>query len=399
MNQRPQFHTRSALQLGLGALTLMAALLLAGLFLNAARGEGAAMAQPAMHLTWLAGLGALACLPPMLLAVRRLAGKPLPANGIALDVRWARRLMLIWPLVLLAGFAAASLPMAEGLLAPLGLLGLALPLAAAYALFARGLRADSAQRGWGVISFGYAPGLFIVILIEVLFILTSLVALVLVLSLSPQVLEDLLALAESAANPAALDMQALIRQAEELLRLPVVQALALLLVGVLMPLVEEIFKLLALWSVLRRGLSARTGFLLGMLAGGVFGFVESGVAISQFFSAGEWTAGVALRAATALLHLMLSALAGYGLGAAVEQKSAKPFLKMLLFSVALHGVWNAAAVLQAFSELSGAGLQAAGVTVLSTLVMLAAWGLLLKRVLDTSVILRAAQADVPPQTE
>ena len=398
MNEKRSFHTRSALQLVLGALTFLTALLLAGLFVNALRAESA-LSQPAAHLAWLAGLGALATVPPMLLAIRRLAGKAMPAGGFHIPARWAVWLMAAFPLVLLAGYLLANTPLAGALLAPLGLLALGLPSAAAYATLARGLKAESAQRGWGVLSFGYGPGLLTTILIEMLFILAGVVALAVVISLSPQALEQLMALAQSVSDPASLDMNALLRQAEDWLRMPAVQALALLFVGLLMPLVEEVFKLLAVWGVLRKGLTARAGFLLGMLSGVVFGFVESGVAISQFFTPADWAAGTGLRAATAILHLMLSALAGYGLGAAVEQKSAKPFLKMLLFSVGLHGAWNAAAVLQAFSELGSGGLAAVGVSVMSILVMAAAWGLLFKRALDVSAQLRKEQESETPPAE
>ncbi len=398
MIERKPIHTLSVLQLVLGTLVFLTALLLAGLFLSMANVVDDSARLPILSLAWLAGLGALVSLPPLGLAARRLAGKPLPPQPSNASPQTALRLMLLWPMVILAGYMAAATPAADAALAALGLLGLALPLAAAYAWLMRGLRADSAQRAWGAFSFGYGPGLFIILLLESIFVLIGLIGGAFMLSLSPQWMERLMEFASSAADPTTLDLPGLTRQAQDLLANPAVQAIGLAFVAFLMPLVEELFKPLAVWGVLRRGLSARTGFQLGMLSGAVFGFIESGVAISQFDTPAGWTAGVVLRAATALLHLMLSALVGYGIGAAVEGGSGRLFFKALLASVALHGLWNAAAIVVGFNELSGGGQPPVWVSAVCFLLMAGTWLYLLKRVLVTAARLRAESASPPEIT-
>jgi len=107
---------------------------------------------------------------------------------------------------------------------------------------------------------------------------------------------------------------------------------------------------------------------------------------------------VVLRAATALLHLMLSALVGYGIGAAVEGGSGRLFFKALLASVALHGLWNAAAIVVGFNELSGGGQPPVWVSAVCFLLMAGTWLYLLKRVLVTAARLRAESASPPEIT-
>jgi hypothetical protein len=289
----------------------------------------------------------------------------------------------------MAGYTVAAYPAADVVLVPLGLLGLGLPMVAAYAWLLQGLRSDSAQRAWGAFSFGYGPGLFTILLLESILVLLGLVGGALLLSLSPEWMERLMEIASNAADPTKLDLPALMRQGQELLHNPAVQVIGMFFVAFLMPLVEELFKPLAVWGVLRRGLSVRTGFQLGILSGAVFGFIESGVAISQFDTPAGWTAGVVLRAATAMLHLMLSALVGYGIGAAVERGSARPFFKALMTSVALHGLWNAAAIVVGFNELAGGGPPPMWVSAVCITLMAGTWLLLLKSVMVTAARLRA----------
>lgn len=393
MIERKPIHTLSVLQLVLGTLVFLTALLLAGLFLSTANAVDASARLPILSLAWLAGLGALVSLPPLGLAARRLAGKPLPPpQQSSASPQTALRLMLLWPMVMLAGYLAAATPAAEAALAALGLLGLALPLAAAYAWLLRGLRPDSAQRAWGAFSFGYGPGLIIILVLESIFVLIGLVGGAFMLSLSPQWMERLMEIASKAADPTTLDLPGLTRQAQELLANPALQAIGMFFVAFLMPLVEELFKPLAVWGVLKRGLSARSGFQLGMLSGAVFGFIESGVAISQFNTPIGWTSGVVLRAATAILHLMLSALVGYGIGAAVERGSGRFFFKTLTASVGLHGLWNAAAIVVGFNELTGGGQPPVWVSAVCFLLMAGTWLYLLKSVLATAARLREESA-------
>jgi hypothetical protein len=117
-----------------------------------------------------------------------------------------------------------------------------------------------------------------------------------------------------------------------------------LVIGVLAPFVEELFKPMAIWFLLNRPLKESEGFSLGLISGGAFALLESAGLVGQI-GADTWLYAVVLRAATGMLHIGLSGWVGYGFVKSWNRKRFARSLLYLLTAGALHGTWNTMALL------------------------------------------------------
>ncbi len=136
---------------------------------------------------------------------------------------------------------------------------------------------------------------------------------------------------------------------------PLITNPALLAVGigylaVIVPLIEEALKPLALWLFIKRIESPAQGFALGMLCGAAFAMFESLNASAD--GTIHWPMIVSIRAGASLLHLFTSALVGWGIVSAFEGGRFGRLAVAYFTAVLIHGVWNVAAV--------GVGLSAIG---------------------------------------
>jgi hypothetical protein len=121
-------------------------------------------------------------------------------------------------------------------------------------------------------------------------------------------------------------------------------------IAVLVPLIEELFKPLAVWIFAKKLTSPAQGFAMGMLSGGAFALIES-LNASSDGSLG-WAAIVSIRAGTSLLHMTVSGLVGWGIASAVLEKRISRFFAAYFTAASIHGIWNACA--------AGAGLSFVG---------------------------------------
>ena len=134
---------------------------------------------------------------------------------------------------------------------------------------------------------------------------------------------------------------------------PAVLAAGIGYIAVIVPLIEELFKPLAVWLFAKKIESPAQGFVLGMLSGAAFGVFES-LNASADGTIG-WAVIVAARAGTSLLHIATSGLVGWGIVSAFKEKKFGRLAGAFLAAVLIHGVWNAAA--------AGAGITAIGETI------------------------------------
>lgn len=196
---------------------------------------------------------------------------------------------------------------------------------------------------------------------------------------------------------------------EELLRMiapflvrPGVFIPALIVLSVLIPLIEEFIKPLAVWLLAGRLESAAQGFALGALSG-------AGFAIWETFNASGQTDGWGVllftRIGTGLLHIVASALVGMGIYLAVRERRYLRLLGYYLLAVLLHGLWNAAALAVSFSALGATYIQAEGYEELqqvSTIGLAVIAGILLallavsNRKLQQTKPVSAVEAPAPP---
>lgn len=129
---------------------------------------------------------------------------------------------------------------------------------------------------------------------------------------------------------------------------PAVVVPAAVFLAVIVPLLEELFKPLAVWLLAGRLESAAQGFSLGALCG-------AGFALWETFNVGgqttDWGILLFTRIGTGLLHVTTSALMGAAIYMAVQERRYLRLLGNYLLAVLLHGLWNASAVTMSFSAL------------------------------------------------
>jgi hypothetical protein len=118
-------------------------------------------------------------------------------------------------------------------------------------------------------------------------------------------------------------------------------------IAVLVPLIEELFKPLAVWLFARQIESPAQGFVLGGLSGAAFALFESLNMGANGSTA--WAVVVGARIGTGILHVTTSAIVGWGIVSAFREKRFGRLLACYAGAVLLHGLWNAAAVGMMFS--------------------------------------------------
>lgn len=215
-------------------------------------------------------------------------------------------------------------------------------------LGARGIEAGPRWRIWGTVGLGLTIGPFLMIIIEMLVLVFAGLAVVFFLAFQPEKLQELLSFTEVLNNQT--NQEAALKLLAPYLSDPHVIAALLGYIALIVPLIEEMLKPLAVWIFARSIEKPAQGFVLGMLSGGAFAMVESLNASADGSQA--WAAVVGVRAGTSLLHVMLSGLMGYAIVGAFQEKRFGRLLATYCTVVAIHGIWNACAI--------GAGLSANG---------------------------------------
>ncbi|MBL8062620.1 MAG: PrsW family intramembrane metalloprotease [Anaerolineales bacterium] len=146
------------------------------------------------------------------------------------------------------------------------------------------------------------------------------------------------------------DDQAILNMLTPYLTNPALIMIGIGYIALLVPLIEELLKPLAVWLLGKRIASPAQGFALGMLSGAAFALIES-LNASADGSTG-WAIIVSARAGTSILHMTSSGLVGWGIASAFKEKRIGRLFGAYISAVLIHGVWNACA--------AGAGISAIG---------------------------------------
>jgi len=111
------------------------------------------------------------------------------------------------------------------------------------------------------------------------------------------------------------------------------------LFSVAIPAIEEAIKVAALWLFADKIKAPIQGFALGVLCGAAFALAENlGFAST---GASDWVATAALRASSALPHMLNSGILGWALVSAWKKRA---YLKLgwaYIAVILIHGTWNA----------------------------------------------------------
>lgn len=339
---------------GLGILTLLP--LSAGMFLlgllMAAQGEySRSQSLPLFSLGWAAALVSLLLLPSLLYTLFRLLGSDRQPWRFSGSYRLSTLLILLWPLLVAAGGYLSQAQMWSWLLLPpIQLLVVCIPLWWLIEIGQRGLQGGSPQRKWGLLSFGLLVSPLLIIVIEMILLAVVFILAGIWLGSQPEALDQLNRLAARLAN-AEMQPDVLERALRPYLLNPTIIFSTLAVAAGLVPLIEEIFKPLALWTLAKKQITPQQGFVGGLICGASFALLETlGVLVgSAGLAGGDWPVLALGRLGTGLLHIVTTALVGWGLASAWSQGRYLHLALSFLIAVFYHSTWNF------FSLLMGAG--------------------------------------------
>jgi hypothetical protein len=303
-----------------------------------------------LTVAWGGLLVAGLCLPSAVLALRALMGRP-PLMSIGKrSLAFASLLLLVWPGVLLLARTAANSSLAWLFLPPLLIAVVGIPVLWLTTAARSGLPAESAQRRWGVASFGLVVSPALIVLLQFAVLFLALIVFGVWLMGQPGILSELQALTQSFTLES--DPNQVLRLLQPYLERPGVLALGLIFISGLVPLMEELLKPLGVWFLAGRRMTPAAGFSAGVLSGGMFALLES-LGYLASASANGFIVFALARTGTVLLHIATAGLVGWGLGSALSEKRYLRLALAYLGAVLLHGAWNAAGILPALAGLPG----------------------------------------------
>ena len=331
---------------------------------------------------WLTLVISLVSIPSLIGSIRRLARLPQkPVKRQTLLLAASIAFLVLVPLVFLYYQFPSLLDSALGQVV-FTTFAVAVPLWWFVELGSYKLRRGSLQRFWGLINFEVFAGMPLIIFFEVLVIAAVFIIggvwLVnqvdfapLLMTLQTQLMID------------PQDLSLLSEEAAQLIQTPGVMVTGLLVIVILIPLVEEIFKPLALWFFIKRQWSPAEGFSAGLICGAAFALVESLTAVVSV-TQDNWLPTLIARVGTGLLHILASGLTGWALVSAWRDRKFIRLAVTYLISALLHGTWNFFAILY--------GLDNTGITLISpdaAIVKIAPWmlGVLIVGMLGALIVM------------
>jgi hypothetical protein len=276
------------------------------------------------------------------------------------------------------------------------LLMLAIPVGAARRHgWSIGRRAGATSLSWGALG-----GVGIAILLELLLVIVLLIGMVAFFALTrPGYLQGLgERLRNLPMTPQVDPTQAL----TSLLTSPLVLLGGLLVGALLIPLIEEVCKSLAvpLVRLAERPLTRLDAFLIGAAAGAGFTLIEGitngATALAQ--PAG-WGAAMTARSGVAVIHVLASALAGLGWFELLAERKWGRGLGLFALAVLLHGVWNGGALIVAWLGLRNISQPTTFGMVLGSLSVLVVVGLMGLVFLASLVALAVIPGKLAPRKE
>ena len=286
--------------------------------------------------------------------------------------------ILGYPGCLALGWLAHVRGAAPLVLGPLGLIGTACLSVILVAWLVRRLGPPiTPLRAWGHFTIGLTAMPLTAMVLEFAVLLPLLLIVGVWLLTSPEGLVWTSALQQTAADP---DLA--LQSAGEFFQSPFVLIGLYGYVGLAIPVIEELIKTMAVWPFLRRGLPAAEAFLGGALGGAGYALFEA-LFLTQPGEA--WIVTTIARIGATALHVFTAALTSYGLMQAFRRKRYAVAVGTFLAAMAMHGMWNLAAVtigissvpITASSPPPLAGFGGAAVLLLIALAAASALGLVL----------------------
>lgn len=227
------------------------------------------------------------------------------------------------------------------ILPALTLLAVVLPILLFLGVGTNGIEFGPRWRTWSALGLSMTVAPLLMISLEIIVVMLFVIAGIIFLSTQPQLTQELSKIG-GLLNQGVSDEAALELLAPYFAKPAAITSLFLFL-SLIVPLIEELFKPLAVWLLATRVKSPASGFALGILSGGAFALVES-LSVSGDGSA-AWFVIVGVRTGTSLLHMTTTGLMGFAIVQLFHEKKWARFIVTYLTAAALHGIWNACAVI------------------------------------------------------
>ena len=307
--------------------------------------------QQMSNSIWVLVFIVLLTLPSIIFAARRLSGNiAAPAFVGNKQLSIAAAFFLVWLALLYAGAQASAWNLPAFLTPILNILIVSLPILVWLALGLYRLSCGSQQRAWGIFNFSVFVTTQGIIVLEFILVL---IGVVIGASWLFQQAEFLpyLSLLQSQGTFTQQNLQSLIGELTPMLNLPVVYAIVALAFCLLVPLIEELFKPLAVWLFAGKELTPSQGFSIGLICGAAFGLLES-LSMISVASGGVWFSTAVGRVGTGLLHILTAGLSGWALAKTWQDHKYLRLSLMYLLVVLIHGTWNFFAVLMGVSHMA-----------------------------------------------
>ena len=210
----------------------------------------------------------------------------------------------------------------------------------------------SSQRAWGVFSSGMTLSPMLAVIAEGIVIVVGLVLFGIYLAFRPDQMSAVERLVGQIQQ--APDLDSLLYLVGPLLKNPLTLIIALTLLSLFVPIIEETCKSLGVWLVADKISTPAQGFALGVLSGAGFALTESLFASAT--ADASWGITLAMRAISGAMHMLTAGLVGWGIASARLEKRYIRLFGLALLAMLLHGAWNAGAIL---SMAGGVGIMLA----------------------------------------
>lgn len=215
------------------------------------------------------------------------------------------------------------------------------PIWLLFGIGTRGIELGPRWRFFGTLGLGMTIGPLMMFLMEMILLLGILIAgAAMIYTQQPGLFQEILNLGRILKLETNEDV--ILKLLAPYISNPVVIATMIGYIALAVPMIEELFKPLAVWIFAKKIESPAQGFALGMLSGAAFALIESLNASGD--GTMNWPAIVSIRAGTSLLHMTASGLVGWGIVSAFHEKRPSKFFAAYFTAVAIHGLWNACAV-------------------------------------------------------
>lgn len=302
---------------------------------------------------WILGGLQVAVFISLVTAIRKLTGHV--SRQIFVDrgqMLAAAVLLVLWGALIYFGSNTSLWDHLGAAEVPVKILSIAAPIYVLISLALYRLQAGSKQRGWALFNATSFVSIVLIIILEVILLIAAVILVGLWLSKKVDLSGYLIALS-SGASLGNQDLETLLQRISPYIDANMIVIFCALFFSILVPLVEEMFKPLAVWFLAGRKLTPSEGFAAGVLCGATFGLLES----LSMVSVGSvlWQSLVVTRVGTGMLHTLTGGLTGWALASTWNDQKYYRLSLMYAGVVFLHGLWNLFAI---FMGLTAAGVPA-----------------------------------------